>query len=108
LRAAERQDFNRAIVIVDGQRASGYPLEGLADYIALVTLAQIDPNGRTIEFPTILNLFASGAETAPPSMTEWDLAYLSGLYRSQRNAASATQQVREISRRMTGEGRPRG
>jgi len=34
----------------------------------------------------------------------WDRAYLDGLYRATRNAASASQQVREISRRMAGNG----
>jgi len=102
LRAAERQDFNRVIVIVDGQRAAGYTLESLADYIAMVTLAQIDPNARTDAYPTILNLFAEQPETAPDAMTQWDLAYLVGLYRTTRNAASVTQQVRDISRRMVG------
>jgi hypothetical protein len=104
LRAAERQDFNRVVVIVDGARVRGYTLESLSDYIAMVTLAQIDPNARPGEYPTILNLFASGPETAPGGMSEWDQAYLSGLYRSTRNAASASQQVREISRRMVGGG----
>jgi hypothetical protein len=104
LRAAERQDFNRVVVIVDASRAAGYTLESLSDYIAMVTLAQIDPNARPGDYPTILNLFASGPETAPGGMTAWDQAYLSGLYRSTRNAASASQQVREISRRMVGEG----
>lgn len=102
LRAAERQDFNRVVVIVDGQRASGYPLDGIADYIAMVTLAQIDPAARTLEYPTILNLFADDPDAVSFEMTNWDRAYLDGLYRSTRNAASVTQQVRDISRRMAG------
>lgn len=106
LRAAERQDFNRVVVIVDGQRASGYPLDGIADYIAMVTLAQIDPNARTLDYPTILNLFADDPDAVSFEMTNWDRAYLDGLYRSTRNAASVTQQVRDISRRMAGNAGP--
>lgn len=105
VRAAERQDFNRVVVIVDGQRAMDYPLESLADYIAMVTLAQIDPTAQTGDYPTILNLFADNPEDASFEMTVWDRAYLDGLYRTTRNAASASQQVREISRRMGGDGR---
>lgn len=105
VRAAERQDFNRVVVIIDGQRAQGYPVESLADYIAMVTLAQIDPAAQTRDYPTILNLFAENPEDASFEMTVWDRAYLDGLYRATRNAASASQQVREISRRMAGGGR---
>lgn len=102
LRAAERQDFNRAIVIVDGSRLSGYPLVSIADYIAMVTLAQIDPSAETRDYPTILNLFADDPDLVSFEMTTWDTAYLDGLYRSPRNAASVTQQMRDISRRMSG------
>lgn len=107
-RAPERQDFNRAIVIVDGARASGYPLDSLADYIAMVTLAQIDPTARTRGYPTILNLFDEDPDRISFEMTNWDVSYLDGLYRTTRNAASPTQQMREISRRMQGDARPDG
>lgn len=106
LRAAERQDFNRVVVIVDGQRASGYPLDAIADYIAMVSLAQIDPAASTLEYPTILNLFADDPDAVSFEMTNWDMAYLDGLYRSTRNAASVSQQVRDISRRMAGNAEP--
>jgi hypothetical protein len=102
VRAAERQDFNRVVVIVDGTRAAGYPLESLGDYIALVTLAQIDANAEIRDYPTILNMFNEGAEGSL-TLTNWDQAYLDGLYRSTRNAASTNQQLREIGRRMTGD-----
>ncbi len=100
VRSVERQDFNRVIVIVDAQLAEGYPLDSIADYIAMVTLAQIDPQARIREFPTILNLFNDDLENTSFEMSSWDTAYLNGLYRSARNAASRTQQVRDISRRM--------
>lgn len=102
VRAPERQDFNRVVVIVDGVRASGYPIDSLADYIAMVTLAQIDPAAQTRDYPTILNLFDEDPDRISFEMTNWDIAYLDGLYRATRNAASSTQQVREISRRMQG------
>lgn len=106
IRSPERQDFNRVVVIVEGARASGYPIDSLADYIAMVTLAQIDPAAQTRDYPTILNLFDEDPDNISFEMTNWDIAYLDGLYRTTRNAASATQQVREISRRMQGDSRP--
>lgn len=101
VRSVERQDFNRVIIIVDAQLAEGYPLDSIADYVAMVTLAQIDPQAQVRDFPTILNLFNEDLENTSFEMTNWDAAYLNGLYRSERNAASMTQQVRDISRRMS-------
>jgi hypothetical protein len=101
MRSVERQDFNRVVIIVDARLAEGYPLDSIADYVAMVTLAQIDPQGQVRDFPTILNLFNEDLENTSFEMTNWDTAYLSGLYRSARNAASMTQQVRDISRRMS-------
>lgn len=103
VRSVERQDFNRVVIIVDGQKAAGYPLDGIADYVAMVTLAQIDPAAQTRDYPTILNLFDDDPDAVSFEMTNWDLAYLDGLYRSTRNSASVTQQVRDISRRMSGD-----
>lgn len=108
VRAAERQDFNRVVVIVDGTQIEGIPVESIADYIAMVTLAQIDPEAQTREYPTILNLFSDNPDDVSFVMTNWDQAYLSGLYASTRNSASVTQQVRDISRRMQGNDRPGG
>ncbi len=100
IRSIERQDFNRVIIIVDAQLAEGYPLDSIADYLAMVTLAQVDPQAQMREFPTILNLFNEDLENTSFEMSNWDTAYLNGLYRSERNAASMTQQVSDISRRM--------
>lgn len=104
LRAAERQDFGRVVVIVDATRAQGYMLESIADYIAMVTLVQIDPGSSTANYNTILNLFTADPEVAPVTMTDWDMAYLQALYRSTRNPASVTAQLSDISRRMVGGG----
>jgi hypothetical protein len=94
-----RQDLARAIIIVDARRVGGAQLAALGDYIAMVALAQIDPDADTTSFPTILNLFGGGAN-GPTAMTDWDVAFLDGLYSSTRYAANAQQQEREIARRM--------
>lgn len=101
-RAVERQDFNRVIIVVDGAQISGIPIESIADYLAMVALAQIDPQAETRDYPTILNLFSDDPDDVSFVMTNWDTAYLSGLYASTRNAASVTQQLHDISRRMQG------
>jgi hypothetical protein len=99
-----RQDFRNVLIIVDAERARGTRLEALSDYLAMVALGQIDPAADTSPYPSILNLFAGAgpARAGPARMTDWDLAYLEGLYSARRNAANSQAQARDIRRRMTG------
>jgi hypothetical protein len=101
LRRETRQDFNYVLVIVDLNRLSGAPLSAVADYIAFVSLAQINPDVNVTGFPTILNLFsATDASARPAELSDWDLDYLDGLYHVTRNSRSANAQQGEIARRM--------
>lgn len=95
-----RQDFSRVVVVVDNQQLAGIQLASLADYLAMATLAQLDSNADTSQFLTILNLFAQREAGAPMTMamTDWDRAYLTGLYEAPRNAQDADSQRRAISR----------
>lgn len=65
-------------VIVDAVKVAGLSWPQLADYLAMVTLAQIDPEGRSSGYDTILNLFES--PTSVRGLTDWDLNYLAALY----------------------------
>jgi hypothetical protein len=79
IRRGTHVNFTGVLVIVDGRSiGDGFDLGALADYLAMVTLAQIDPEADTHELSTILNLF--GDTSAPRQMTEWDIGYLRGLY----------------------------
>lgn len=72
----------RTVVIVDVDQTSGVSAQQLADYVAMVTLAQIDPEADTSGYASILNLFETPDATT--GLTEWDRAYLQGLYDAQR------------------------
>lgn len=102
LRRPTRQDFLRVLIIVDARQAEGIQLQALADYLAMVSLAQLDPDGETVGTPTILNLFAdrTAARPVPAGMTQWDEAYLEGLYTARRTAPVDLWQRRDISRSM--------
>lgn len=100
LRQTTRQDFSRVVIIIDGRNAGSVQLSALADYVAMVALAQINPEADTSSFPTILNLFSAGDGAAPAGLTAWDLAYLDALYKADRDAASVTQQQADMARRM--------
>jgi hypothetical protein len=97
-----RQDFSGAFIVVDARRMNeiDVDLNAIADYVTMITLAQVDPNAETSAHPTILNLFASG--TQPRELTEWDVSYLRGLYAADRDAIGSAQQG-DIARTMNRE-----
>ncbi|HYD86123.1 MAG TPA: hypothetical protein VEA80_01485 [Vitreimonas sp.] len=98
-RRATRQDFSFALVIVDAPSVSRFAPAQVADYLAMAALVQLNPDADLSAFPSILNLFQS-PETAPPGLTEWDRAYLQGLYSATREAANATRHRADIARRI--------
>ncbi len=71
--------LKRVFIIVDVDRMNGASLQQLGDYVAMVAMAQVDPDADTGRFDTILNLF-DDPSTAPTGLTGWDRAYLEGLY----------------------------
>ena len=94
LRAGTRQEFNRVIVIVDSTATAGKPFGAVADYIAMVSLAQTRADADRTGMDTILSLFdaAQARETTPTGWTRWDQAYVEGLYGAPRYARNARQQ----------------
>lgn len=76
----------RTIVILDFNQVASVSAQQLADYVAMVTLAQIDPKADTSRYASILNVF-DDPETAT-SLTNWDQAYLNGLYQAERTRAN--------------------
>jgi hypothetical protein len=93
-----RQDLSFALVIVDAPSVAAAPPQATADYVAMAALAQLNPDADMSAFPSILNLFRPGQQ-ALTGMTEWDAAFLQGLYRTRRESG-ARQQRSDIARRM--------
>ncbi|MGV3580553.1 hypothetical protein [Brevundimonas sp.] len=93
-----RQDMWAGTVIVDFSRVGEVDYNQLADYVAFVALAQVDPEADTSGFPTVLNVFDDPASA--PGLTDWDRAYLRGLYDSREGVSGATAREAEIRREM--------
>ncbi len=76
-------EFYGAFLLVEAAALKDMTLMQLADYAAMRTLARTDATaGATQATPTILSLFnPEGAAAAPPSLTHWDLGFLTALYR---------------------------
>ena len=87
-------DAQRAFVIVDVAKTENVSLTQLADYIAMVSLAQINPEADTTGYATVLNLFDDPTRTI--GLTNWDMAYLQGLYQTVRTRQNRTSARSEI------------
>lgn len=90
----------RTIVLVDVNQTSSVSIQQLADYVAMVTFAQIDPEADTSRYASVLNVF--DAPEAADGLTDWDTAYLKGLYdaeRTRKNVRAGTSEIRESIRR---------
>ena len=74
-----RDDLLYVIIVVDGSELIDKSWQQIADYLAVVSLAQIDPWTDPQEFDSILNLFSNPA--AYSGLTDWDQNYLRALYR---------------------------
>jgi len=85
----------RTIVVVDVDQVTNVSPQQLADYVAMVVFAQIDPEADTRDYASVLNVF-DAPETAD-GLTQWDLAYLEGLYGAERTLRSTRAANREIA-----------
>jgi hypothetical protein len=71
-------DVSSAIIVVDGRQMKDVNLRQMADYIALVGLADVRLDADSTPVPSILELFGHG--TSPQGLTRWDRALLYALY----------------------------
>lgn len=107
LRSGLRETFNRVIIIIDSNAVAGRPFPAVADYVAMVALAQIRAEASHGNLDTILALFDPPQEggAAPTGWTDWDRAYLVGLYAAHPFLRTSRQQANAIARRVEKESR---
>ncbi len=93
MRSQVRYDMAWAIIILDLSKTNGVSLSTLADHVAFVSLAQVDPEANTTDHQTILNAFDE-PDRRTTAMTAWDTDYLKALYSSSDNRA--TERAQEL------------
>lgn len=99
------EHIDAVVVLVDARATGKVTLAQLADYITVVSLSQIDLSADLGGIDSILRLFAQPRPDVPPAgITEWDYAFLNGLYRA---SYSPVNQQRDIAARMVRELAPR-
>jgi len=99
------EHINAVVVLVDASKTGKVSLAQLADFISVVSLSQIDLSSDLGGIDSILRLFAQPRPEVPPAgITEWDYAFLKGLYRA---SYSPVNQQRDVAARMVRELAPR-
>lgn len=91
-------------VVVDRTRLHGVSSGQLADYLGMVSLAEIKSTAHLGDAQTILKLFDGLPQAAPEGMSDWDQAFLKILYHPERSIAIPRS---NIARRMVEELVPR-
>jgi hypothetical protein len=91
-----RDDLQYVIIIVDATKLTGTTWQQLADYLAVVSLAQIDPKTDPAAFDSILNLFSNPA--AYSGLTDWDRSYIQALYAFDQERIPSAQRNDIVSR----------
>jgi hypothetical protein len=90
-----RDDLIKTLIIVDIDGIGTLSGLQLADYLAFVSLAQIDLEGSYGGYDSVLAIF-DDPSVAPDGLTDWDLSYLLSLYEAldrpqgRRNPGAAT------------------
>jgi len=99
------EHINAVVVMVDVRETGKVSLAQLADFISIVSLSQIDLTADLGNIDSILRLFAKPRpEVLPVGLTDWDYAFLKGIYRASYSPAN---QQRDIAARMVRELAPR-
>jgi hypothetical protein len=93
-----RSEFQHVIVAADPTKLTDYAMGQVADYIALVALAQVATPDACQPIASIANLLASGCDSNPDGISDNDLAYLSGLYHMHATYDWRLQQNEIVSR----------
>jgi hypothetical protein len=77
-------------VVVDRTQLRDVSQEQLADYVGMLSLAQIKSTAHFGDAQTILRLFEGPPQTAPESLSNWDETFLKVLYHPHPEPSLAT------------------
>jgi len=76
-----RSGFNHILIVIDSTKLAGQKIVPLADYISMLALTQLSSLDACQQLqPSIVNMQAADCDHGTDGLTEFDLAYLQGLY----------------------------
>ena len=87
--------FSTVFIVVDLKKVGTVPLSAIADYVTMLALAQTDSYDRCEPLPSISNLMAQGcaADKQSNAITQSDIAFLRGVYKTAIGSSSLQQQA---------------
>ena len=88
------QELTSVIIIVDGRQTANVDMGPLADYIAMVGLAQIRVPADTGTAPSILDLFRE-SDPKPLGLSLWDEAFLRSLYATDQSSVLEVAMIKD-------------
>ena len=91
-----RDDLMYVIIVVDATQLKQKTWQQIGDYLAVISLAQIDPSANPAAFDSILNLFTNPA--AYSGLTDWDRSYIRALYAIDQERLTSLQTNQIVSR----------
>lgn len=92
-RATVRSIYS-VIVVVDFWKIEGLTFGQVADYAAMVGLAQLRVDADLGTVPTILGLFREGGDERAKALTVWDQAFLKSVYASRDGSVTELTQIK--------------
>ena len=72
--------FSHIIIVADPSKLTDYEMGALADYIAMLSLTQLNSSDVCQQLPSVINSLAPNCPVHPGAISESDLGYLRGLY----------------------------
>jgi hypothetical protein len=98
----EVAEISSALVLVDARRAKGVNYGQLADYIAMVGLAELRLDADMGDALTVLSLFSAPGKAPSLGLSAWDQAFLKALYHTDQRdkmqlAEIKTSVVRDVA-----------
>ena len=92
--------FNHILIVIDTAKLGGEKIVPLADYISMLALTQPSALDACQELPSVVNLLAQNCRDVADGLTQFDLAYLQGLYKMAADRSMILQR-NEIADAMT-------
>jgi hypothetical protein len=85
LKHDEVRGLSSVIVLIDSRRARGVSFGQLADYVALIGLAELRLDANVGDATTILQLFSASGKAPPAGLSPWDESFLKALYHTEQS-----------------------
>jgi hypothetical protein len=76
-----KSGFNHVLIVIDTTKLAGEEIAPLADYISMLALTQIKAPDTCQQLSSVANLLAANCDHPADGLTEFDIAYLQGLYK---------------------------